>query len=69
LIALSWRTNGAQYREPDASPFGLLQIAEIIGGADWSPARMAFGETLAGPIAEVPEVDCVSPPRSDWSWG
>jgi hypothetical protein len=38
----------------EASPFGLLQVAEAIGGADWQPARMNFGETLAGLIAKVP---------------
>ncbi len=38
----------------EASPFGLLQVAETIGGADWQPARMDFGETLAGLIAQVP---------------
>jgi hypothetical protein len=27
----------------EAPPFGLLQVAETIGGADWQPARMAFG--------------------------
>lgn len=42
----------------EAPPFGLLQVAETIGGADWQPARMAFGETLAGLIAEVPEAMC-----------
>jgi hypothetical protein len=42
----------------EAPPFGLLQVAETIGGADWQPARMAFGETLAGLIAEVPKVMC-----------
>lgn len=41
-----------------APPFGLLQVAEAIGGADWQPARMAFGETLAGLIAEVPKAMC-----------
>src|SRR6202023_4264258 len=35
--------------------FGLLQVAETIGGADWQPAHMAFSETLAGLIAEVPK--------------
>jgi hypothetical protein len=39
----------------EAPPFGLLQVAETIGGADWQPARMAFDETLAGLIAEVPK--------------
>src|SRR6266853_352138 len=42
----------------EAPPFGLLQVAEAIGGADWQPARMAFGETLAGLIAEVPKAMC-----------
>jgi hypothetical protein len=36
-------------------PPGLLEVAETIGGADWQPARMAFGETLAGLLAEVPQ--------------
>jgi len=44
----------------EAPPFGLLQVAETIGGADWQPARMAFGETLAGLIAEVPKAMCES---------
>ncbi|MGB8401122.1 hypothetical protein [Bradyrhizobium sp.] len=39
----------------EAPPFGLLQVAETIGGADWQPARVAFAETLAGLIAEVPK--------------
>jgi hypothetical protein len=39
----------------EAPPFGLLQVAETIGGADWQPAHMAIGETLAGLIAEVPK--------------
>ena len=42
----------------EAPPFGLLQVAETIGGADWQPARMAFSETLAGLIAEVPKAMC-----------
>src|SRR6476620_1026800 len=42
----------------EAPPFGLLQVAETIGGADWQPARIAFGETLAGLIAEVPKAMC-----------
>src|SRR5258706_400563 len=42
----------------EAPPFGLLQVAETIGGADWQPAHMAFGETLAGLIAEVPKAMC-----------
>jgi hypothetical protein len=42
----------------EAPPFGLLQVAETIGGADWHPARMDFGETLAGLIAEIPKAMC-----------
>jgi hypothetical protein len=38
----------------EAPPLGLLQVAETIGGADWQPERMSFGDTLAGLIAEVP---------------
>jgi hypothetical protein len=44
-----------------ASPFGLLQVAETIGGAEWQPARVNFGETLAGLIAEVPREMCEGP--------
>src|SRR5258708_4691151 len=40
----------------EAPSFGLLQVAETIGGADWQPAPMPFGKTLAGLIAEVPKV-------------
>jgi hypothetical protein len=39
-------------------PLGLLQVAETLGGVDWQPARMDFGETLARLIAEVPEAMC-----------
>ena len=39
----------------EVPPLGLLQVAETIGGACWQPARMDFGEALAGLIAEVPE--------------
>ena len=53
----SWRTNWRSEKR-EAPPFGLLQVAETIGGADWQPARMAFGETLAGLIAEVPKAMC-----------
>ena len=42
----------------EAPPFGLLQVAETIGGADWQPARMTFAETLAGLIAEIPKAMC-----------
>jgi hypothetical protein len=45
----------------EASPFGLLQVAETIGGVDWQPARMNFGETLAGLIAKVPREMCKAP--------
>jgi hypothetical protein len=38
-----------------APPFGLLQVAETIGGADWRPARMALADTLAELMAEVPK--------------
>jgi hypothetical protein len=37
-----------------APPFGLLQVAETIGGADWRPARMTLADTLAELMAEVP---------------
>jgi hypothetical protein len=39
----------------EAPPFGLLQVAEAIVGADWQPARMTFGETLAALMAEIPK--------------
>jgi hypothetical protein len=42
----------------EAPPFGLLQVAEVIGGANWQPARMAFNETLAGLMAEIPKAMC-----------
>jgi hypothetical protein len=42
----------------EAPPFGLLQVAETIGGADWQPARMVFSETLAQLIAELPKAMC-----------
>jgi hypothetical protein len=41
-----------------APPLGLLQVVETIGGADWQPARMAFSDSLAGLIAEVPKAMC-----------
>ncbi len=40
--------------EGEVPPFGLLQVAETIGGADWQPARMVFSDTLTGLIAELP---------------
>jgi hypothetical protein len=36
-------------------PLGLLQVAETLGGANWQPARMDFGGTLARMMAEIPE--------------
>jgi hypothetical protein len=42
----------------EAAPFGLPQVAETIGGADWQPARIAFGEALARLIADVPKTMC-----------
>src|ERR1700726_3041727 len=42
----------------EAPPFGLLQVAETIGGADWQPAGIALSETLAGLMAEVPKAMC-----------
>ncbi len=36
-------------------PFGLLQVAETIGGADWQPVRMEVGEILAGLLGEMSE--------------
>jgi hypothetical protein len=36
-------------------PLGLLQVAETLGGANWQPARIDFGNTLARLIAEIPE--------------
>jgi hypothetical protein len=36
-------------------PFGLLQVAETLGGADWQPARMDFTDTLARALADIPE--------------
>jgi hypothetical protein len=42
----------------EAPPFGLLQVAEMIGGADWRPARMGFADTLAQLMAEIPTAMC-----------
>jgi hypothetical protein len=39
----------------EAPPFGLLQVAETIGGADWQPARITFSEALAELIDQVPK--------------
>jgi hypothetical protein len=46
-LALSTEKGGAP-------PFGLLQVAETIGGADWRPARISFADLLAELMAEVP---------------
>jgi hypothetical protein len=46
---------GASVEEGAPPPLGLLQVAETLGGVDWQPARMDFGETLARLIAEIPE--------------
>jgi hypothetical protein len=42
----------------ESPPLGLLQVAEAIGGADWQPARMAFGDMLAVLIRELPKAMC-----------
>ena len=42
----------------EAPPFGLLQVAETIGGADWRPARRGFAETLSELMAEIPASMC-----------
>jgi hypothetical protein len=39
----------------DVPPAGLLQVAEMLGGVDWQPMRIAFSETLAGLIGALPE--------------
>jgi hypothetical protein len=41
-----------------APPFGLLQVAETIGGADWRPAPIGFADLLAELMAEVPQAMC-----------
>jgi len=41
-----------------APPFGLLQLAETIGGADWRPAPVAFDDLLTELMAEVPQAMC-----------
>ena len=50
-LALSTEKGGAP-------PFGLLQVAETIGGADWRPARISFADLLAELMAEVPKSMC-----------
>ena len=39
----------------DASPLGLLQVAETIGGAEWQPALIDFGKALSGMVADLPK--------------
>jgi hypothetical protein len=39
----------------EVPPFGLLQVAETVGGADWQPTRMDFNKALAELIAGVPK--------------
>ena len=41
-----------------APPFGLLQVAETIGGADWRPARIVFADALAELMVDVPKAMC-----------
>lgn len=41
-----------------AAASALAEVAETIGGANWQPAHKAFGEALAGLIAEVPKAMC-----------
>jgi hypothetical protein len=36
-------------------PFGLLQVAETLGGADWQPARLDISATLSELIDALPE--------------
>src|SRR5262249_30232023 len=38
--------------------FGLLQVAETIGAADWRPARVAFADLLDELMAEIPKAMC-----------
>jgi hypothetical protein len=39
----------------EPAPFGLLEVAETIGGANWQPARYNFSDALARLMAELPE--------------
>src|SRR5438046_18628 len=56
ISTVSCRTNWrSAWRGGIPPPLGLLQVAETLGGVDWQPARMDFGETLARLIAEIPE--------------
>ncbi|MDQ2079007.1 hypothetical protein RA307_02340 [Xanthobacteraceae bacterium Astr-EGSB] len=40
--------------EGEVPPFGLLQVAEVIGGADWQPARVDDEEALRSLLAAIP---------------
>jgi hypothetical protein len=42
----------------EAAPFGLLQVAEMIGGADWRPARLVFADVLGELMGEIPKAMC-----------
>jgi hypothetical protein len=42
----------------EAPPFGLLQAAETIGGADWRPLRIVFADAVGELLAEVPQAMC-----------
>ncbi len=39
----------------EAPPFGLLDVAETIGGADWRPAHGLWVKRSPAVIAEVPK--------------
>jgi len=41
-----------------APPFGLLQVAETIGGADWRPARIVFADAMADLMVDIPKTMC-----------
>ena len=51
-LRTTWPSASRKGKPP---PLGLLQVAETLGGADWQPARMDFGDTLARLIGELPE--------------
>jgi hypothetical protein len=38
----------------EVPPFGLLEVAETIGGADWQPTRIDFRKALDELLAELP---------------
>lgn len=39
----------------EVPPCGLLEVAEVIGGADWQPQRIDFGDELEELLIELPE--------------